>query len=168
MRSVKDGDLAALGELYRRYQAKVYDYFLRMTRDESLSCDLLQNTFERVMKGRKTYSGNQPFVGWLFRIAKNVRMDHYRRQKVKVVDEASNHDRGEWMDNSHLDKSDLERALDQMDPDFREVLLLTRFEELKYKEVAMIVGISETGVKSRVHRAVTHLRSIYLTITKTT
>jgi RNA polymerase sigma factor (sigma-70 family) len=165
MMSVASGDTAKLGVLFGRHHSKIYDYFFRMTRDEFLSGDLLQMVFERALKGKHTYRDSYPFTGWIFRIAKNILMDHYRSYKPMVeINDQVLEDRKNGTDES-WDKSDLELALDQMDEMYREVLLLTRFEELKYKEVAGIIGVSETGVKARVHRAIKQLRENYIKVT---
>lgn len=164
MLSVAEGDTENLGLLFNRYHAKIYDYFLRMTRDEFLSGDLMQIVFEKVLKGKHTYRIEYRFVGWIFRIAKNVLMDHYRNTKrTSEINDQVMSDRGE--DQVHRwDKADVEIALEQLDDMYREVLILTRYEDLKYKEVAEIVGVSETGVKTRVHRAIKLLKDNYLKV----
>ena len=166
MLAVANGDTEKLGVLFNRYQDKIYDYFLRMTRDEFLSGDLLQAVFEKVLRGKHTYRVTYPFVGWIFRIAKNVLMDHYRTEKsmIEMNDQVFNHIDRENGFTKTLEKSEIEIALDQLEEMYREVLILTRYEELKYKEVAVIIGVSETGVKTRVHRAIKQLRENYLKI----
>lgn len=164
MCAVRDGNTRQLGALYQTHQHNIYDYFARMTRDTHLSGDLLQNTFERVLKGKHTYKSSYPFVGWIFRIAKNVMMDHFKGQKMKMVEDGLKYDRGEEMNLDHIEESEIEKALNQIEPHYKEVLILTRYEDLKYREVAEIIGISETGVKTRVHRALKQLRSVYLEI----
>jgi RNA polymerase sigma-70 factor (ECF subfamily) len=168
MLSVANGDTEKLGVLFNRYQDKIYDYFLRMTRDEFLSGDLLQAVFEKVLRGKHTYRISYPFVGWVFKVAKNVLMDHYRteRKMIAMNDQVLNHFDRENGSEEIWEKSEIEIALDQMEDMYREVLILTRYEELKYKEVAEIIGVSETGVKTRVHRAIKQLRENYLKVTK--
>ncbi|MBK8504921.1 MAG: RNA polymerase sigma factor [Saprospiraceae bacterium] len=168
MLSVANGDTEKLGVLFNRYQDKIYDYFLRMTKDEFLSGDLLQSVFEKVLRGKHTYRVTYPFVGWVFRIAKNVLMDHYRTEKMTIGmnDQVFNHKDSESISDETWEKSEIEIALDQMEEIYREVLILTRYEELKYKEVAEIIGVSETGVKTRVHRAIKQLRENYLKVSK--
>jgi RNA polymerase sigma-70 factor (ECF subfamily) len=163
---VAEGEIVKLGELFDRYQDKVYDYFMRMTNDAFLSSDLLQTVFEKALKGKHTYKVHYPFVGWIFRIAKNVLMDHYRSNRP--TEEMQDFRAGSYEDPiiQNLDKSDLEVALNQLEDNYREVLILTRFDELKYKEVAKIIGVSETGVKTRVRRAIAQLRENYLKITE--
>ncbi len=161
---VRDGDLALLGVLFRRYQHKLHDYFYRMCRDRTLSNDLVQNVFERALKGKHTYKKEYPFGGWIFKIGKNLLMDHYRSNKIKTT-EFDQHDPVEEFKDPVIEPTRMERALEKIKPEFREVLLLTRYEELKYREVAKIIGISETGVKTRVHRALKDLKEAYLQIT---
>ena len=163
MMRVRQGELQSLGILFRRYQDRMYDYFFRMTRDDALSKDLVQNAFERALKGKHTYRQEYPFVGWIFRIAKNCLMDHHRKNKIKT-DELNTTAAGSTFNEPKLEPNDVERALAMLKPEFREVLVLTRYEELKYREVAKIIGISETGVKTRVHRALKELKDAYLKI----
>ena len=164
MLSVAEGDTEKLGLLFNRYHAKIYDYFLRMTRDEFLSGDLMQTVFEKALKGKHTYRIEYRFVGWIFRIAKNVLMDHYRNiKRTYEIDDQVLGEQKEDPDNT-WEKAEVEIALDQMDDMYREVLILTRYEELKYKEVAEIIGVSETGVKTRVRRAMMQLKDNYLKV----
>jgi RNA polymerase sigma-70 factor (ECF subfamily) len=163
MVEVREGNIEQLGVLFRRYHGKLFDYFLRMCRDRSLSGDLVQNVFEKALKGKHTYKREYPFVGWIFRIAKNILMDHYRSNKMQFT-ELDGFERPTDFDEPKVEESDIERALNRIKPESREVLLLTRYENFKYREVATMIGISETGVKSRVHRAVKELKEAYLKV----
>ncbi|MCB0688182.1 MAG: RNA polymerase sigma factor [Saprospiraceae bacterium] len=164
MMLVADGNTGKLGILFQRHQAKLYDYFLRMTKDEFLSGDLVQLVFEKVLKGKHTYRQQYNFLGWIFRIAKNVLMDHYRthRRTAEINDEVMGHPYAQEEDYSQ--STDIEIAMGHLDEMYREVLILTRYDELKYKEVAEIIGLSETGVKTRVHRAIKQLKENYLKV----
>ena len=161
MEQVRQGKVTYLGTLFQRYVNKIYDYFYRMTRDSSLSDDLVQTVFEKALRGKHTYRESYPFAGWIFRIARNVLMDHFRAGKGRYQEELEAHHAITELSVSHLDQSDIERALDRLSPEYREVLLLTRYEDLKYSEVAKITGISETGIKSRVFRALKQLKVVY-------
>ncbi len=164
MMAVSNGQIDRLGILFERHKDKLFDYFYRLSGDRSLSKDLVQNVFERILKGKHTYKIRYPFLGWMFRIARNIMMDHFRSKKKIVL----SLDESDMMVDSgppDWEESDIERALNRIKPEFREVLILTRYEELKYHEVAEIIGISETGVKSRVHRAMKELRNAYVNIT---
>ncbi len=165
MARVAEGDTAKLGTLFRKHHQKIFDYFVRMTHDQALSSDLIQNVFERALRGKHTYRVEYPFIGWIFRIAKNCLMDHYRKRKGQMADEIEPHHASFEPSMDHLDESDISKALAKLSSESREVLILTRFEELKYKEVARIIGISETGVKSRVHRALKQLKEAYINVT---
>lgn len=161
MMEVRSGKISALSLLFEKHHARVYDYLYRMTRNRTLSEDLVQDTFEKILKKKHTYQVEYPFAGWLFRIAKNLLMDYYRASKMNVV-EVQEFDAAQIP--LEPGASQIELALQQLKPEFIEVLTLTKCEGMRYQDVATIVGISETGVKSRVHRAVKALKESYLTI----
>ena len=164
---VKDGKINYLGQLFERYNVALFNYFRRMTRREALSEDLTQNVFERVLKHKHTYREEFPFRAWIFQIARNVRMDHYRGEKVKYdanVDPLAMEltDKDTEVNARREDlKEEMERALGQLKDDYREVLILTRYERMKYAQVAESLGISESAVKIRVHRAIKQLSTVY-------
>ena len=78
---VKEGDLERLGLLYERYKKILFAFFYRMNFDESLSRDLVQNVFVRILNYRKTFRGDGEFKVWMFHIARNVNHEHFRKNK---------------------------------------------------------------------------------------
>lgn len=160
MMEVKAGKISHLSTLFQRHHRKVYDYLYKMTRDRALSDDLVQDAFERILLKKHTYQSSFPFVGWTLIITKHLLMDHYRKNRLQLVD-LENHDESTSPLGVH-EPSTIELALSHLKPEFREVLVLTRYEGMKYQQVAEIIGISETGVKTRVHRAIKELKEAYL------
>ncbi len=164
MESVREGNVSALGTLFKRYHKHLFGYFVRLTHDRQLSEDLTQATFERVLRYRTSYRGDGTFRAWIFSVARNVKVDHHRRNRI-VVDQ-----RVEMADLKILTptvslaleererREALERAVRELPETYRETLLLVWKQELKYREVAEILGTTETNVKSRMHRAVRALR----------
>jgi len=164
---VKQGKLDALSGLFERYHVKLYNFFLRLTRDASLSEDLVQNVFERIIKYRKSYRGDASFKAWMYQIARNVRTDHYRLNKIKIDDavEPVSLNRGtgnhqEVMEKQE-EKQELKKAIMQLKPEYREVLWLGWFEKMSYAEVGEIMGITVSNVKVRMHRAIKQLKRHY-------
>ena len=82
MRAVKHGDVAQLGRLFERHRSAVFNFLARTIGDRAAAEDLVQDVFVRVLKYRHTYRDDHVFSTWLFRIARNARADHYRRQQA--------------------------------------------------------------------------------------
>lgn len=170
MLKIKAGDLEKLNLLYHRYSRRMFGFFYRMTHDGSSSEDLVQNVFMRVLKYKHTYSDTGQFESWLFQLARNVHHDHYRKSKRYSWQE----DMSEW--ESHLQESNnvetrkekeeemsmLMQALDSLSPEKKELIELTRFQRMKYGDVANMLNITESAVKVRVHRVLKELREKYL------
>lgn len=166
MLQVKNGRLNQLSVLFQRYQLPLYNFFVRLTQDEQLSEDFTQNVFERILKYRHSYQNEASFRSWIYQIARNVRTDHYRLNKVRIDANADlpslSLEADSFLDRMEAreEEKQLERAIAQLKEEYREVLLLGWIERMKYAEVGEILGISETNVKVRMHRAVKQLRNI--------
>lgn len=166
MQRVKNGQLGQAGQLFDRYQQPLFGYFVRLTYDRVQSEDLVQNTFERLLKYRKSYQVTMPFRAWVFQIARNVRTDFFKQQQRNRTEEMTDW-AGLLSDGSAEDlvqretQEQLHRALHQLLPEQRELLILTRFEKMKYAEVAKVFGTSAGAVKGRVFRAIQQLRKHY-------
>ena len=170
MALVKQGQLSHMRTIYERYAGRLLGYFRHLTNDRSLSEDLSQIVFEKVIRSRHTYSEQASFHAWIFRIARNTLAEHYRATTPlrNVATDLS-------LENGHYSAPDFEnlteygderteklyRALNAIKKEHREILILTRFENLSYQEVADIIGISVTGVKARVFRAMKSLKRAY-------
>ena len=171
---VKQGQLDKLGLLYERYNRALFSFFYRKTKQPQLSEDLVQSVFERMLKYRTTYSGTGAFTTWMFSIARNAHIDHFRKQKRLKEDEILDEERivGETpsgyaeMDERSRKKLLLEQALEQLDEDKREVVILSRYEGLRYQEIAEIQGVSESAVKVRMFRAMKELKDIVTTLSE--
>ncbi|RNC85749.1 MAG: RNA polymerase sigma factor [Balneola sp.] len=174
MMKVKNGDLDKLGLLFERYNRPLYSFFYRKTFEPQLSEDLVQSVFERMLKYRTTYSGSGAFTTWMFSIARNAHIDHFRKEKRRQEDEILDEERieGEAPDGYHeLDERNrrkllLEKALEQLDDEKKEVVILSRYEGLRYHEIAEIQGVSESAVKVRMFRAMKELKQIVTTLSE--
>lgn len=168
MGDLRQGQLHCAGLLFERYHVKLFNFFLHLCGDRMLSEDLTQTVFERVIRYRRSYRSEMSFRSWLYQIARNARVDHARRNRLQVSDFSAAADTAdealpvqEHLE-AHEDHRRLHRALAHLNDEQRELLVLTRFQELKYREVADLLNITEGAVKVRVHRAIHDLRTIYL------
>lgn len=165
MEAVKNGDLSQAALLFERYHVRMYNFLLRMTAHREVAEDLTQNVFVRLLRYRHTYKPDMAFKAWIYQLARNAFADHYQQEKKQRW--TTLHPQTEMKDNLQdaLDQEQLEqrliRALAQLDDDARELLVLTRFQHLKYEEVAQHLGLTVANVKVKVHRAIGNLRTIY-------
>lgn len=173
MLKVKDDDLDKLGLLFERYKKPLFGFFYNLNRNQELSEDLVQNTFLRILKYRHLFRGEGDFRTWMFHIARNVSHDHYRKDKLKAKDNVE-----DWQDqlihhenkSSELEQQDeqtlLAVAMERLPADRREILLLSKYQEKKYKEIGEVLGCSEGAVKVKVFRALQELKAMYQQLEK--
>lgn len=167
MVQVRAGDPEPLGVLFERYQVPLYNFFLRLVGDPATSEDLVQECFLRILKYRHTYRGQSQFRTWLYQIARNARVDlHRKRWRETELPEAadevlSSHEPGASDALEESQRAELVRAaLERLPEDKREVLVLSRYHDLRYVEIGRVLGCSEGAVKVRAHRAMKELRAI--------
>jgi len=160
MLAVRNGAGETLGVLFDRYQTPLYNFYAKLTGDRTLSEDLVQEVFLRILKYSRSYQPGTPFRAWIYQIARNARVDHYRKTPKSVAFEPEMappvipKDTAQESQESEL----LHRALMQMPEEKREILVLSRFQELKYEEIARLLGCELGTVKTRIHRAIQELR----------
>jgi RNA polymerase sigma-70 factor (ECF subfamily) len=165
MTQLSTGKLDAAALLFQRYQRSLFNFFLRQGISAEASEDLVQNLFERVIKYRQTYRQGMPFRAWLYQIARNVQADWQRQGKRLPQQEL---DAGAMELPEHNpsfeqeeDLHRMEKAMQKLAPEQLEILLLARYQRMKYAEVAELLGCSEGAVKLKVFRALQQLRSLY-------
>ncbi len=167
MVAVRDGDVDKLGLLFSRYKKPLYGFFYGMNRNQELSEDLVQNTFFRILKYRHLFRGDGDFKTWMFHIARNVSHDHFRKNKVKAEDverwqDRLGHNENQSSEMVHMEEGQmLMLALDRLPEEKREVILLSKYQDKKYKEIGEILGCSEGAVKVKVFRALQELKVVY-------
>jgi RNA polymerase sigma factor (sigma-70 family) len=160
MLQVRDGAGETLGVLFDRYHAQLFNFYAKLTGDRTLSEDLVQEVFLRILRHRQTFRTGTPFRAWIYQIARNARIDHFRKHRPQVPFEAEMApavvagDPAQKQQESEL----LHQALMQLPDEKRELLVLCRFQELPYEDVARLVGCGVATVKVRIHRALQELR----------
>jgi RNA polymerase sigma-70 factor (ECF subfamily) len=171
------GSRQAMGELLARHTASLHRFFTLQFRDPALAEDLVQGVFERVIQARKRFRPGGLFRPWLWAIARNVAADARRRHRA--APKTASLDESDFLDGPALgdqvaDSSPSPRhrltererserlwdAIEGLEDDLRDVLLLKHFEELPSREVAAILDVPEGTVWSRMHRALVRLREI--------
>ncbi len=177
---VREGQLRCLGVLFERHHRRLFNFFLRLTGNRQVSEDLAQEVFFRMLRSRATYRDEGDFTAWMYRVARNVSTDHMRRAAREVVSGEEVERRIERLPAQALQGGEATTPLDDLEHDLsvrllrtalarlpdemREILVLARFELLKYSQIAELLDCSVGAVKLRVHRAVKRLRQVYLSL----
>jgi len=163
MLQVRNGAGEMLGVLFDRYQTPLFNFYAKLTGDRALSEDLVQEVFLRILKYRQSYRPGTPFRAWVYQIARNARIDHFRkfpRERTfepEMLPPVTPKDSAQEQQEVEL----LQRALRQLPEEKREILLLCRFQELKYAEIAGLLGCELNTVRTRIHRALQDLRKAF-------
>jgi len=175
MTEVKDGDVRKLAVLFERHHRPLFNFFVHLTGNRDLSEDLVQDVFFRMLRYRHTYDPKHTFTAWMYQIARNASVDHARKRKPEVPIESTSVNE-EWNAmpepvselpgaEEQLGRAQevrlLRRALERLPDEKREILILSRFQNLKYEDIATVLGCEVGAVKVRVYRATRALSEIY-------
>jgi RNA polymerase sigma-70 factor (ECF subfamily) len=165
-------DRELLDRLIEQYQHRLYRYLLFLTADRALAEDLFQETWVRVLERGHQYNSKSKFESWLFAIARNLVIDVSRRKKIRSLDELADPDSDhpyeppDEQSTSVLqllvtreNEQAVQLSLLKIPPYYREVLLLRFHEELALEEIAAVLSMPLSTVKSRLYRGLTALKS---------
>jgi len=178
MLDVKAGDEASFELLLQRYRAPLVNFLYRMVRNREQAEDLAQEVFLRVYRAREDYVPSAKFTTWLFRIATNLALNSLRDtryRKLEVSIDAPVTIDAEGGDEKPLDvpekhpnieqhlvedarKKMIRHAIEKLPEKQRAAVLLHKYEELDYAEIAKILNCSESALKSLLFRAYESLR----------
>ena len=173
--SYMNGNNRAFDELLSRSQDKIFNYIMYVVKDEDLANDLFQETYLKVItkmqNGRYTDTGK--FFWWLTRVAHNVIIDYYRAQKSsRIVEPTKDNDLSNLNSNSLMDSNresemanaqvlrDVKKLMEALPEQQREVVFMRYFQELSFKEIAEITGVSINTSLGRMRYALINLRKL--------
>jgi len=163
MKLVQAGDSSQLAVLFERYHAGLFRYLMQLSRNRALSEDLTQEVFFRVLKYAGTYDPDLPFSVWLYRMGRNAFYDTLRARSAEPMSAEmfqirSRDPMPEELFTRKEERMLLEEALQNLSEEKREVLVLSRFHDLRYQDIAKIMKCEVGTVKVRVYRALRELR----------
>jgi RNA polymerase sigma-70 factor (ECF subfamily) len=175
----QQGREVAYRELLRRYERPVFSLVFRMVRDRTVAEDLAQETFIKVLNHIDKYRPEFKFSSWLFKIAKNVAIDHLRRRQLNTIsmDGSPNASTAAEIEASSFDIVDqsesaldelqarelgtaIERAIASLRPEYRSCILLRHVEGRSYEEIAATLDLPLGTVKTFIYRARHQLRDL--------
>jgi RNA polymerase sigma-70 factor (ECF subfamily) len=174
MLRVRQGDAESFDVLLDRHRKPLVGFFARMVRDQALAEDLAQEAFLRVYQARRRYRPEAKFTTWLYRIATNLALNALRDRKgiqmVPVGDGDSSH--GELKLERMSDarptaeqemilserEQTIRQAVESLPENQRAAVILHKYQEVDYRQIGNILGVSESAVKSLLFRAYENLR----------
>lgn len=148
-------------ELFEQYQLPLYRYLLQMSRNQQVAEELLQETFYRAMISLKVKNMNQA-KAWLFKVARNLYIDWTRKSKseqrmVERMQAESTLTSVLGSPDRHMEnvskREHIENVFSRLPERMRTILFLREIQEFSYKEVATAMNLSESQVKTTLHRA---------------
>nr|WP_322626148.1 sigma-70 family RNA polymerase sigma factor [uncultured Flavobacterium sp.] len=167
------GDENALSVLIKRHQSKIYGFIYSKVSDRDISDDIFQDTFIKVIKTLKSNSYNEEgkFLPWVMRIAHNLIVDHFRRNKKMPMQRDTDEysvfsfmaDTGMNVENQIISdqvENDLQRIIDELPADQKEVLVMRMYQDLSFKEIADLTGVSINTALGRMRYALMNLRKV--------
>lgn len=167
------GDEQALAILIKRHQSKIYGFIYSKISERDVCDDIFQDTFMKVIKTLKSNSYNEEgkFLPWVMRIAHNLVIDHFRRNKKMPMQ----YDTDEYsvFKNMSYDsitiegqiikdqiEGDVVRLLDELPEDQKEVLIMRLYQDLSFKEIAETTGVSINTALGRMRYGILNLRKV--------
>lgn len=167
------GDESALSLLIERHQSKIYGFIYSKVSDRDISNDIFQDTFMKVIRTLKTKSYNEEgkFLPWVMRIAHNLIVDYYRNNKKmpmqRDTDEFSVfsviHDNNPNIESQIIGlqiEIDLRKLIEELPEDQKEVLVMRMYQDLSFKEISDLTGVSINTALGRMRYALMNLRKI--------
>ncbi|NQZ83629.1 MAG: RNA polymerase sigma factor [Colwellia sp.] len=167
MFQVKAGQLDKLATLFESNKVQLFNYFIRKGNNRALSEDLVQETFMRVLAYRTSFSGSSTFKSWMYGIARNTVAEHYRKNKNQALncdmddEELTNEQTLDEEFETEQQNAIFNKSLASISPEDREIILLSRFQQLNYQEISALLDCNLNTLKSRMRNAVSRLQVSY-------
>jgi RNA polymerase sigma-70 factor (ECF subfamily) len=173
MLRVKEGDDASFGVLLEKHRSSVVHFLYRMVQNHAVAEELAQEVFLRVYRSRSTYEPVAKFTTWLFRIATHLALNSLRDGKNERLQERLDDDTGDLPVRQVSDRrpsveqsmvyqaklDEIRRAIGTLPQKQRAAVLMHKYEEMEYSQIAKVLSCSESAVKSLLFRAYETLRA---------
>jgi RNA polymerase sigma-70 factor (ECF subfamily) len=173
MLRVKDGDGASFSMLLEKHRSPVIHFLYRMVQNQAVAEELAQEVFLRVYRSRESYEPTAKFTTWLFRIATHLALNALRDGKNQRLEERLDDDSSDTPVRQVSDKQpsveqkmvyqarldEVRRAVAMLPEKQRAAVLMHKYEEMEYSQIAKVLNCSESAIKSLLFRAYETLRA---------
>ncbi len=167
------GDESALATLINKHQSKIYGFIYSKTSDRDISDDVFQDTFIKVIKTLKSNSYNEEgkFLPWVMRIAHNLIIDHFRKgKKMPMIRDNEEFSVFSKMTDQSLTsedemitlqiENDMQMLIKELPEDQKEVVMMRMYQDLSFKEISELTGVSINTALGRMRYALLNLRKV--------
>ncbi|MCB0398239.1 MAG: sigma-70 family RNA polymerase sigma factor [Winogradskyella sp.] len=167
------GDESALSELIERHKQKIYSFIYSKVYDRDITEDIFQDTFIKVIRTLKRgkYNEEGKFLPWVMRIAHNLVIDHFRKNsRMPKFDNTGEFSIFSVLSDSSLDaeksmikdqvESDVRRVIEELPEDQKQVLLMRIYQDMSFKEISEITGVSINTALGRMRYALINMRKV--------
>ncbi|KIQ22032.1 sigma-70 family RNA polymerase sigma factor [Flavobacterium sp. MMLR14_040] len=168
-----EGNENALATLIKRHESKIYGFIYSKIADRDISNDIFQDTFIKVIKTLKSNSYNEEgkFLPWVMRISHNLIVDHFRKtKKMPMYRETEEFSIFSIMSDDSLTienkmifdqvEVDLKKIIEELPEDQKEVLVMRMYQDMSFKEISELTGVSINTALGRMRYALMNLRKI--------
>ena len=173
MLRVRDGDDTSFAILLEKHRNSVINFLYRMVQNRAIAEELAQEVFLRVYRSRESYEPTAKFTTWLFRITTHLALNHVRDRRHDKLHDSIDHqvedsaprqlpDRGPNVEDRMLKDArlaEIRAAIDLLPEKQRSAVLMHKYQEMEYSQIAEVLGCSESAVKSLLFRAYETLRA---------
>jgi RNA polymerase sigma-70 factor (ECF subfamily) len=174
VKAYAEGNNEAFDFLLKKYGDKVFSYILRIIRNEDVANDIFQDTFVKaiITIRQRRYTENGKFSAWLTRIAHNLIIDHYRRERAENI-QSSDTENSDILNRKELSEAtiediiitdqlrqDVKNLVEYLPPLQKEVLTMRFYKNLSFKEIAQATNVSINTALGRMRYALINLRKI--------
>lgn len=173
VRNYVEGDENALTILINRHQSKIFGFIYSKIADRDISNDIFQDTFIKVIRTLKSNSYNEEgkFLPWVMRIAHNLIIDHYRKnKKMPMFRETEEFSIFSIMSDDSLTienkiirdqvETDLKKLIEELPADQKEVLVMRMYQDMSFKEISEVTGVSINTALGRMRYALMNMRKV--------
>lgn len=163
IKSCQKGDLKQFGLLYDRYIKKIYDFVFYKTHHKEIAEDLVSQSFMKALNNISKFNINEgTFQAWIYQIARNTVIDHYRTKKQDInIEDVWDLARDEDLERDIDAKNKLKRIekyIKELKPQQRDIIIMRVWQGMSYEEIAEVMKQSEASCKMTYSRAIRKLR----------